>query len=139
MPIVKIFPTVSPLEEVARHRAKLSHGVARDQETQFIANPNPPNTIFDIGEHISRNKLPQKGLQHGHMASIPPQNFQKPSNGNLWTIQNSPTYVSSHLDAVPLPPPAIATPLDFDNPEILDGKLEIEKIMDDLLAQGYEG
>ena len=137
--IVEIFPALTRLEEVARHRAKLRHGVAKHEETQFIANPNPPNTVFDLSEHTSISKRAKNGLQHGHMASIPPQNFQKPSNGNLWTIQNSPTYVSSHLDAVPLPPPAIATPLDFDNPEILDGKLEIEKIMDDLLAQGYEG
>jgi hypothetical protein len=59
MPIVRIQPSVSRLEEVARHRSKLSHGIASDRETQFIANPNPTNTHFEVPSYTPRDQRPE--------------------------------------------------------------------------------
>jgi hypothetical protein len=137
--IVKINPSSLPLEDVARHRAKLCHGVAKHEETKFIANPNPPNTHFEVTSYTPRDQRAEKGLQEGHAASIPPQNFSRPKNASLSHIQHTPTYASAHFDVeIQSPPdPSMGLPLDLDDPEVFEGKLEIEKVMDDLYSQGW--
>ena len=133
--IVEIFPALTRLEEVARHRAKLRHGVAKHEETQFIANPNPPNTVFDLSEHTSISKRAKNGLQHGHMASIPPQHYNSKRNTRLWSAKHTPTYVGADFDPEPKDP-SIGIPLDLDNPEVLEAQLDIEILVDQLKELG---
>ena len=134
--IVKISPVVTGLEEVARHRAKLRHGVARHEETQFIANPNPPNTTFEPPSFIPRNQRAEKGLQHGHMASIPPQHYVSSKNAMSHIVQHTPTYASANFDPEPKDPPSIGIPLDLDDPEILEGSSEIEILISQIFGKG---
>jgi len=135
--MVRIDPACSPLEEVARYRAKLRHGVASHEETQFIANPNPPNTNFEIPSYTPRDRRAEKGIQEGHMASIPPQNYSRPTNARLWGIQHTPTYMGSHISPDPLASPTHGLPLDFDDPEVLEGPLESEKVLAQLHEAGF--
>jgi len=71
------------------------------------------------------------------MASIPPQNFAIPSNSRIHSLMNSPTYSGAHINPEPQAPPATSLPLDFDDPEVSDGKFESEKTMDALNELGF--